>query len=184
MEREASRILKAALLAVAVAALILITLVLPAEFDVDPLGTGEALGILGLSGSAPKTVSHQEQLYRQDSVQFVLQPFESVEYKYRLQKDSSLIFSWNASEAVTYELHGEPAGGPKGFAESFSIGKNSYEHGTFTAPFSGIHGWFWENRGADAVTIDLKTSGFYSAAITFRDGFVDERPFDSNKQQD
>lgn len=184
LNREAGRILKATVLAITAAALILITLVLPAEFDVDPLGTGQALGILGLSGSAPRTVSQEKTNYREDSMQFVLQPFESVEYKYRLQKDSSLIFFWHASEAVTFELHGEPAGGPKGFAESFSRGKHDGENGTFTAPFSGIHGWFWENRGSDAVTIDLTTAGFYSAAIEFRDGFVNERSFERDVQRD
>lgn len=182
--READRIVKATVVAITTAALILITLVLPAEFDVDPLGTGQALGILGLSGSAPKTVFQEKTDYHEDSMRFVLQPFESVEYKYRLQKDSSLIFSWHASEAVTFELHGEPAGGPKGFAESFSRGKHDSKKGTFTAPFSGIHGWFWENRGSDAVSIDLTTAGFYSAAIEFRDGFVNERSFERDVQRD
>ncbi len=41
---------------------------------------------------------------------------------------------------------------------------------TYSAPFSGIHGWFWENRGTGAVDIDLVTSGFYDHAIEFRDG--------------
>ncbi|HJN52924.1 MAG: hypothetical protein QGI68_01455 [Pseudomonadales bacterium] len=182
MDKEAGRILKAAVVAIAAAALILITLILPAEFDFDPLGTGQALGILGLSGSAPKTVSQQDTNYQEDAIQFILQPYESVEYKYRLKKDSSLIFSWKASGAVTFELHGEPDGGPEGFAESFSIGKRDYGNGTFTAPFSGIHGWFWENRGTDAVTIDLTTAGFYSAALKFRDGFVDEKSLDNSTQ--
>ena len=35
-------------------------------------------------------------------------------------------------------------------------------HGSFTAPFSGIHGWYWENFGTTPVTIQLMSAGFYS----------------------
>ena len=31
----------------------------------------------------------------------------------------------------------------------------------FHAPFSGIHGWFWENRGLTTVTVKLNASGFF-----------------------
>ncbi len=174
MKNEAARILGATLIAVVVAGLILIVLILPAEFDVDPLGTGQALGIRGLSGTQPTAVTAASGPYREDSVAFVLEPFESVEYKYRLDKDGGLVFSWKASGPVTFDFHGEPDGGPEGFAESYGVGKTENANGSFMAPFSGIHGWFWENRGADAVKVELRASGFYSATLLFRDGFVTE----------
>jgi hypothetical protein len=45
-------IVKATLVAFAVALLILFTTVLPAEYGIDPLKTGAALGLIGLSKAA------------------------------------------------------------------------------------------------------------------------------------
>lgn len=173
---SSTSILLATLGAATVAGLLLVTLILPAELNRDPLGVGEALGIKGLSEKpATETVGMEKARFRDDTVSFKLLPFEFVEYKYRLGQNSALIYSWTATDEVTFDFHGEPAGGPEGFAESFSIGKADHENGTFTAPFTGIHGWFWENRGGEAVTVTLSTAGFYSASLEFRDGFVNER---------
>jgi len=162
-------------IAFVVSVVMLLTLILPAEFDIDPLGTGQLLGLKGLSAKASKTVTMEEAKYHEDSVSFVLQPFESVEYKYQLRKGSSLLFSWMATNSLTFDFHGEPEGGPEGFAESYSVGRSKLENGTFTAPFSGIHGWFWENRASEAVTVVLTTTGFYSATLMFREGSVEKQ---------
>jgi hypothetical protein len=42
--------------------------------------------------------------------------------------------------------------------------------GTMTAPFSGIHGWYWENTTDQAITVTLTSSGYYNIAHEFRDG--------------
>src|SRR6185503_18083296 len=47
-----SRILIATALAAIVAAIILVVAVLPAEYGIDPLGTGKALGLTALSGGS------------------------------------------------------------------------------------------------------------------------------------
>lgn len=171
-----AKILLATLGAVAGAALILVALVLPAEFNRDPLGIGEAFGIKGLSQTpATETVRVEKTPYREDDVAFQLLPFEFVEYKYQQGKGSALLYTWTATRAVAFDFHGEPADGPEGFAESYSIGKANGESGAFTAPFDGIHGWFWENRSANAVTVKLQTAGFYTGKLEFRDGFVTEK---------
>lgn len=172
---NSSRILFATLVALAFAALILITLILPAEFNRDPLGLGQKLGLMGLSAPAPatgETVGKENTAYREDAVSFQLLPFEFVEYKYQLSEGSVMLYSWTASDAVSFDLHGEPDDGPEGFAESFAVGKDDGQNGAFTAPFSGIHGWFWGNLGTDTVTVKLTTSGFYTATLEFRDGQV------------
>lgn len=169
------KILLVTLGAAVVAGLILVTLVLPAELNRDPLGVGEALGIMGLSESTAKTVNKETAPYREDTVSFQLLPFEFVEYKYQMHQGGSLLYSWSTTDTVSFDFHGEPENGPKGFAESFSIGKSDHENGAFTAPFSGVHGWFWENRGTDSVTVKLTTAGFYTATLEFRDGFVKEK---------
>jgi hypothetical protein len=97
-----------------------------------------------------------------------------VEYKYRLQEGASMLYSWKATGEVAIDLHSEPDGAPEGYAESFESRNSSGSSGTYTAPFSGIHGWFWENRGRETVVVTLTTAGFYSGAQEFRDGGIFE----------
>ena len=52
-------LLKATLISLAVALVLLVTVVLPAEYDIDPLGTGAALGLTGLSRTGPGAVIDQ-----------------------------------------------------------------------------------------------------------------------------
>lgn len=163
--------------AAALAALvILLTLVLPAEYGIDPLGAGAALGLIGLAESEPGALSETgDEPPRHDAVSFELAPFESVEYKYQLFRGAGMVYSWTATGPVTVDFHAEPETGPEGFAESFRRGSHVSGHGTYTAPFSGIHGWFWENRGMTTVTVDLQASGFFAAASEFRDGARTDR---------
>ncbi len=161
--------------ALGAAALILATFVLPAEFNRDPLGLGQTLGLMGLSEpstSTVETVRKEPHGFHEDSVTFQLLPFEYVEYKYQAEDDSAILYSWTATGAVSYDFHGEPADGPEDAEASYSMGKSQGENGAFTAPFNGIHGWFWENRSTDTVTVTLQTAGFYTESLEFRDGHV------------
>lgn len=169
-------LLLASLLSLAVAGVILVTLVLPAEYDIDPLGTGALLGLSGLA-AAPETALEPAQgpLY-DDRVSYTLGSFESVEYKYRLSAGATMVFAWQASAPISFDLHAEPDGADEGYAESFAKGRGERDSGSYHASFSGIHGWFWENRGPEPVTVTLETAGFYSEATEFRDGFVTDRP--------
>src|SRR5688572_543597 len=132
------RIAVAAGAAILVAGILLVTVVLPAEYAVDPLGTGARLGLLELgvvgqqvdalnanaatstttAGQSPIIVA-QEKPFAHDTVDFVLGPREGIEYKYRLEKGEALLYSWKATAAVNYELHAEPDGGPRGYAQSY-----------------------------------------------------------------
>jgi hypothetical protein len=179
------RIGVAAGLALLVAGLILVTVVLPAEFGVDPFGTGARLGLLPLgrvgqqvealnAAAAAREASHsavvapEERAFHDETVAFTLAPGEFVEYKYRLDKGKALLYSWTATAAVNYELHAEPDGAPRGYAESYEKRAATKDaSGTLTAPFSGIHGWYWENPGNAPVTVTLKAAGFYSMSHEF-----------------
>lgn len=163
-------LVKATILSVVVAVAVLVTVVLPAEFDLDPLGTGALLGLTGLSRTGPAAVTSESGPFRSDRIRFELAPFESVEYKYRIAQGGGVVFSWRATGEVLFDLHAEPDGAEPGYAESFDQGRGTAGDGTYVAPFSGIHGWFWENRSMETVEVDLVTSGFYGHAIEFRDG--------------
>ncbi|MEZ0122632.1 MAG: hypothetical protein AB9Q17_02445 [Candidatus Reddybacter sp.] len=181
LQTNKRKILTATLFAVVLAAALLIIFILPAEFNKDPLGVGEALGISGLSKPASvsaETVRKEEGTLREDSVSFQLLPFEFVEYKYQLNKGGSMLYSWTStkiragdSRLVSFEFHGE-SDEVEGYVESYSLEEGDREAGTFIAPFKGIHGWFWANHGPEAVTVTLSTAGFYTETLEFRDGFV------------
>ena len=172
----------AALLA---AGLILVACILPAEYGLDPLGIGRRLGLLAIgevqkkvaafeatraaaAGGIP-TIAPQEHRYQDETIELKIAPRDSVEYKYRLDKGEALLYSWKASGPVNYELHAEPDGAPSGYAESFEK-RNAVAtaSGTLTAPFSGIHGWYWENPGDTELTVTLSAAGFYNMSHEFR----------------
>ena len=174
------RIVIATLASATIAVVILFTVILPAELSYDPLGTGKMLGIFGLS--KPSTFTTEAGALNTDQVEYTLAPYGSVEYKYQLQQGSALMFEWQATDLVTSEFHGEPETGPEGYSDTYEVGKFTQRSGVFTAPTTGIHGWFWENRTSADVTVVLKTSGFYSKAYEFRDGFKNELRLDDSKK--
>ena len=86
-----------------------------------------------------------------------------------------MVFSWEATGPVEFDFHAEPD--DEGLSEaSFDIGSAGSRRGTFVAPFSGIHGWYWENRGLEPVTVTLKAEGFFTEATEYRGGFPTKQP--------
>ena len=191
----------AVLIAAAVAAIVLVVAVLPAEYGIDPLGTGKALGLGNLAtitaepaasagpaaaipdaaimpvlvpspaGEAPTvrgTLIAQPHRFNVDSREITLAPKEGMEIKYNMKKGSGLVYSWVTNKNVRFEFHGEPdvtpAGGGDDYFESYEsdyAGGKSEGHGTFVAPSTGVHGWFWENTSDEPVTLRLVSAGFY-----------------------
>ncbi len=78
-----------------------------------------------------------------------------------------MLFSWAASGDVLHDFHGDRDGAAANAAESFDGRPRREADGSFAAPFSGIHGWYWENPGASTVTVRLATAGFYTEAHEF-----------------
>ena len=170
-------ILIASSVAFCVAVAVLFVAILPAEFGVDPLGTGEVLGLNALSRDE-MPLEEQLEAHREDFVEFELGPFQSVEYKYLMDLDSPMVFSWSADGELYYDMHAEPAGLGGDYAESFEQGNAASRFGSYHAPFAGIHGWFWENRGFEIVTLRLFASGFIQTSTVFGDGGEFERVID------
>lgn len=176
----------ASVLALLVAAAVLVTAILPAEYGIDPLGTGKVLGLSALSAppvaealaSVPAgaklapivdgPVALYPAEFKVDSRAFELGPYEYVEYKYHLEQGATMLFSWTASGDVIHDFHGDRDGAPANAAQSYDKRPRRGASGSFTAPFSGIHGWFWENPGGETITVTLTTAGFYAVAHQFR----------------
>ena len=196
-------IAKATGIALAAAVVILFSAVLPAEYGIDPLKTGKALHLTDLAkataakpepqpavGTRPTAApagiyTAQPAIYKVDSEDLSLMPGEGVEIKYHMQKGAGMLYSWKATGNVAFEFHGEPDNKPnKDYFESYElddqVGKN-HSNGSFIAPTTGIHGWFWENKGKKQVDIHLTTAGFYDSAKMYVDGNPDELPIQDAK---
>lgn len=184
-----SRLAKTTVIALVSAVVLLVTIVLPAEYAIDPVGTGRWLGLTEIAspsltpveavdpdGAVLAPVQHgplgeYPAEFKMDVFEIALGPYEYVEYKYRLEQGATMLYSWTANVPLLQDFHGERAsgasdGGP--VEESFDKRDRRQATGSFTAPFSGIHGWYWENPGAGTITIRLTSSGFYSSALEIR----------------
>lgn len=171
------RILLATAGALAFASGVFVTLVLPAEFGVDPTGVGRALNLTGLAGSGPTEAARTQTPFAADERTFVLAPFESVELKYDLAAGDGFAYAWDADGDVVFDLHAEPDGAPAGVAESFAQGRGRRDGGIYTAAFDGVHGWFWENRGSVTVKVRLRVAGFATGATRYHDGDARRLPW-------
>ena len=177
------QLIRATLAALAVACVVLVTVVLPAEYEIDPLGTGEMLGLVVLSAPSAAEIptrsdgiaAHRSS-YRTDERTFVLGPGEWVEYKYRLEAGRAMLYSWTSTEWVRSEMHSERDGAPPGTAEFFEVAEQTlFRHGSYLAPFPGIHGWYWLNEGSDTATVTLHATGCFTGSTEF---FEDQPPIE------
>jgi hypothetical protein len=196
---SAGALAKAAGIALFVALLILFTAVLPAEYGFDPLKTGAALGLTGIAragevkGRAAATpapgqagvYTPQTRTYKVDAEDFSLMPNEGVEMKYHMQKGAGMVYAWKANGKLLFEFHGEPDQKPnKDYFESYQlddkIGQDS-SYGSFTAPTTGIHGWFWQNKSNREIQFHLTVAGFFDSAKMYVDGKPDDVPVEDAK---
>ena len=190
---------KATGIALLVGLLVLFTAVLPAEYGIDPLKTGAALGLTGISqagevkGRATATpaagqtgvYTPETKIYKVDSEDFQLRPGDGVEMKYHMQKGAGMVYGWKASGKLTFEFHGEPDQKPnKDYFESYElddkVGKDA-SYGSFVAPSTGIHGWFWQNKGDKDVEFHLTVSGFFDSAKMLAGGPPEDVPIQDAK---
>ena len=170
------RVLRATLLAAAIAVALLVLFVLPAEYAVDPLGTGKLLGLSSMSkpdsSAVPSGLTATGAITRlkDDRYEIELRPFEGIEYKYRVEAGAGFVYAWMATGTIGFEFHGEPDGAPAKYFDSYEKAEGTERSGVFVAAKPGIHGWFFENTTAGRIRVTLTTSGLYGDATEFRDG--------------
>lgn len=163
------------------AAAIVLVFILPAEFGRDPTGLGRALGITVLSEEPVNeelergkkrtgvlAALPQDGLGKPDDRYTIeLGPFESTEFKYTLEQGERMRFAWQATGPVDFDMHSHPFEGGVALTESYAIDKASSQSGVYTAQFTGIHGWYWQNRSTDNVTLTLEAAGPMSGSTIF-----------------
>jgi len=157
-------LIKASVAATIVAAIALLTLILPAEYNIDPTGIGQRLGLTVLAQSAeaspvdPESVP--ESTASQQVIEITVPANKGIEYKLQMEQYDKVTYEWMTDGSSLYfDLHGEPEGDTTGYFESYAIATLDTMKGSFTAPFSGSHGWYWKNTSNNAVAIQLILNG-------------------------
>ena len=163
----------------------LVSVVLPAEYGIDPVGTGRRLGLLDLYNARTVTAPPitpptggplfpEPASFRLDSRRLVVPSLGSLEFKYELAKGRSMTYSWRATAPIDFDFHTEVAGRPNA-SDTFERGEAAESHGFYTAPYDGIHGWYWENLNDTDVTVSLEAAGAFSEGRLFLPDKAPER---------
>ncbi|RYV00560.1 hypothetical protein SOPP22_17280 [Shewanella sp. OPT22] len=158
-------LIKATLISLVVAAFTLVLFILPAEYNIDPTGIGQKLGLTILNPSSeatintsPKTASSEGE----DTVTLTVPTGRGIEYKLAIEQFQKVKYEWLTDGADVYvDLHGEPRGDTTGYFESYTIATTPDMQGSFTAPFAGSHGWYFKNKTDSDIQIQLTFSGDY-----------------------
>lgn len=171
------QLLKATAVALVAAATLLVSAVLPAEYGIDPIGIGKALGLTALHSPAAEApaetipaareVAPMQALIQQTTpfqsgeMSLTLQPNEGAEVKAQMKAGESFVFSWVSTGPVNFDMHGEKPNDGDNFTSYWKDRGKSEGHGSFTSPFSGSQGWYWKNKGTEPVTVTVKVSGYF-----------------------
>jgi hypothetical protein len=170
--------------------------VLPAETGWDPTGVGAATGLVKIANpDNPELERGQARMETQDVLllsdtapaaepgatdvwEYELAPFESVEFKYTVPQGARMAFKWEGSGPLNYDMHSHPFDGGTEMTESFAVSEAQVLQGVYIAPFTGIHGWFWQNRSTDNVTLRLEASGGMTTSTIFTSAGEIDRPLE------
>ena len=184
-----AKIVIASLAALVLAAVVLVFLILPAEYGVDVTGAGERAGLTDLAETGEMTELERGALRQgvltltgapilNDRWERELAPYEGVELKYTMEEGEAMVFSWRADAPVEYDLHSHPFEGGVELTEGYGVGSAEAQQGVYIAAFSGIHGWYWQNRTLDNVTVTLEATGGFTHSTVFEGGPPTERPIE------
>lgn len=186
-----AQLLKSTIIAAVSAAVILITVVLPAEYGIDPTRIGKALGLAEMGEIKSQLAAEAEadrQLEATKGDQSSLlddifglfvgaahaQDAESWrdEITFTLEPGASAEWKLVMTKGQTAEYRMIVDGGRVNFdlhghgsgrSATYETGRGSTgSEGAILAGFDGEHGWFWRNRDKVAVTVTVQVRGEYA----------------------
>jgi hypothetical protein len=169
--------------ALVAASLIVFGAILPAEFNWDPLGLGRVTGLNRLwaprevvfdtsTAGVPLAREYPEG-FRTDAIEIPLRAGgdstrgDELEYKVRMKKDATFVYEWSVSDVPKpdefyFDFHGHTLTAAKEMTvATYKQATGTNANGALTAPFDGVHGWFFQNQSVNPVVVRVKISGFY-----------------------
>lgn len=189
------KLIKSTIMAIIVAAVLLITVILPAEYGIDPIGVGEVIGLTKMgkikvslaeeaaleNETAPETKPAVQQTKKQvadpksvpepsgrkDTFTVTLDPNQGKEIKLTMSKGSTVNYLWYTDgDKANFDAHAD--------SEKLEIKYHNYEkgklkrsEGVMEAAFDGNHGWFWRNRTSEPMVVTLEVNGNYTDIVQY-----------------
>lgn len=171
--------------------MILVTVVLPAEYGIDPTGVGRVLGLTEMGEIKRELLQEAARDHRADganrdqSTLFagVLTFFigtahaqgagawtDEVKFTLAPGETREVKLTMNKGDAAEYRMTVDGGrvnfdlhGHGGGESVTYERGRGSTgAEGRIVAAFTGAHGWFWRNRDKRGLTVTLQVRGAYS----------------------
>ena len=193
---SSKQLIKSTILAAIAAIVILFTVVLPAEYGIDPTGVGKLLRLTEMgqikqqlaeeaaADAAGLVATETSDIDNMTEQTINTTPTDTTvadgqwrdEIPFTLTPGEGIEIKMKMSEgdkanyswAVTGgEVNFDTHGDALGKAISYEKGRGvASDEGVLEAAFTGNHGWFWRNRGDSDVQVVLRTRGDYSTIKT------------------
>ncbi|MDQ8195279.1 hypothetical protein QEH59_12640 [Coraliomargarita sp. SDUM461004] len=186
-EREipsTAKLIKSTIIAAVIAVVLLVTVVMPAEYGIDPTGIGKAIGLkrmgeikvsLAKEAAADQKMDESATVNevvdatvldtapsQNETMQVTLAPDEGTEIKVQMAKGATVNYQWSTDGGkANFDAHADSRKLNIDY-HSYEKGSESEKQGTLIAAFDGSHGWFWRNRTAQTMTITLEVSGAFT----------------------
>lgn len=193
-----AKLIKSTIIAAIAAGVLLVTVVMPAEYGIDPTGVGKVIGLKKMgdiktslaeeaAADRAKTLTANVQdepveveavavtpepepakATQSDEMSVTLAPDEGTEIKVTMAKGDKVQYSWQTDGGKANFDVHADSKKLKIDYQSYSKGSEQKSEGVIEAAFDGNHGWFWRNRTSETMTITLKTNGEYTKIEHFK----------------
>jgi len=177
-------LLRSIAIATGLAAFVLMVVVLPAEYGIDPTRIGSVIGLTHMGRAKMElavtvAANEAEAAARRDApgtqvdttsfatnthkVRITLLPNEGREIKLLMHAGARTTYAWSTGGAVVkFVTHGEPLEGSRSVFERYGHAPAATsDQGVIIAAFEGLHGWFWRNNTSKDIVVTLETDGQY-----------------------
>ncbi|MBE9528670.1 MAG: transmembrane anchor protein [Proteobacteria bacterium] len=189
------KLIKSTIIAAVAAGILLVAVVLPAEYGIDPTGIGKSIGLTKMGEikvslaqelanetavKIPNTEAAEEliQVSKVDAqpatsalsheMKVTLAPDEGTEIKVAMSKESKVQYKWwTDGGKANFDTHADSKKLNINY-HSYNKGSKQKSEGTLVAAFDGSHGWFWRNRTPKTMIITLIVNGDYTDIKHFK----------------
>lgn len=189
---SSGQLLRATGIAAITAGAILVAVVLPAEYGIDPTGAGRVLGLTemgeikqqlameaaadeanaqtaAIPAASPQVAAIEDGGTEDAQNTDIRSDVTTIELAPGEGAEIKVVMAEDVSVAYEWSVSGGTvnydthADAPGISYHGYDKGTGSSgEGGTLVAAFDGSHGWFWRNRSGGPVTITLRTEGGYT----------------------
>ena len=192
---SSKQLIKSTILAIIAAIVLLFTVVLPAEYGIDPTGVGKLLRLTEMgqikqqlaeeaaADAAGLVATGTSDIDNMTEQTINTTPTDTTvadgqwrdEIPFTLTPGEGIEIKMKMSEGDKANYSWAVTGGEVNFdTHGDALGNHCYEkgrgvasdEGVLEAAFTGNHGWFWRNRGDSDVQVVLRTRGDYSTIKT------------------